>query len=96
MPRYSEAFKQEAVRLVREEGVSLLQAARITGANHNTIREWIKRAESEDQTAQEYASEKEELLALRRQLREMRMERDFLKKTLIYFAKDQGGERAIA
>ena len=90
MPRYSEAFKQEAVRLVREEGVSLLQAARVTGANHNTIREWVKRAESEDQTAQEYASEKEELLALRRQLREMRMERDFLKKTLIYFAKDQG------
>ena len=89
MPRYSEAFKQEAVRLVKEEGVSLLQAARITGANHNTIREWVKRAESEDQTAQEYASEKEELLALRRQLREMRMERDFLKKTLIYFAKDQ-------
>ena len=90
MPRYSEAFKQEAVRLVREEGVSLLQAARITGANHNTIREWVKRVESEDQTAQDYASEKEELLALRRQLREMRMERDFLKKTLIYFAKDQG------
>lgn len=90
MPRYSEAFKQEAVRLVREEGVSLLQAARITGANHNTIREWVKRTESEDQTAQDYASEKEELLALRRQLREMRMERDFLKKTLIYFAKDQG------
>lgn len=90
MPRYSEAFKQEAVRLVREERVSLLQAARVTGANHNTIREWVKRAESEDQTAQEYASEKEELLALRRQLREMRMERDFLKKTLIYFAKDQG------
>ena len=90
MPRYSEAFKQEAVRLVREEGVSLLQAARVTGANHNTIREWVKRAESEDQTAQGYASEKEELLALRRQLREMRMERDFLKKTLIYFAKDQG------
>ena len=90
MPRYSEAFKQEAVRLVREEGVSLLQAARVTGANHNTIREWVKRAESEDQTAQEYASEKEELFVLRRQLREMRMERDFLKKTLIYFAKDQG------
>jgi len=43
MPRYSEEFKREAIRLVREERMLILQAARVTGANHNTIREWIKK-----------------------------------------------------
>jgi transposase len=89
MPRYSEEFKQEAIRPVRGEGISLLQVGRIVGANHNMILEWVKKAESEDQSAKEYASEREELLALRRELKETRMERDFLKKTLVYFAKDQ-------
>ena len=45
MPKYSEEFKREAVRLVREERMSVLQAARVTGANHNTIRECIRKAD---------------------------------------------------
>jgi len=89
MPRYSEEFKREAVRLVREERMSILQAARVTGANHNTIREWIKKAELQDHQSKAFSSEKEELSALRKEVRELKMEREFLKKTLVYFAKDQ-------
>ena len=89
MPRYSEEFKREAVRLVREERMSILQAARVTGANHNTIREWIKKADLQDHQSKIFSSEKEELSALRKEVRELRMEREFLKKTLVYFAKDQ-------
>ena len=89
MPKYSEEFKREAVRLVREERMSILQAARVTGANHNTIREWIKKAELQDHQSKAFSSEKEELSALRKEVRELRMEREFLKKTLVYFAKEQ-------
>jgi len=89
MPRYSEEFKREAVRLVREERMSILQAARVTGANHNTIREWIKKVELQDHQSKAFSSEKEELSALRKEVRELKMEREFLKKTLVYFAKDQ-------
>ena len=89
MPRYSEEFKREAVRLVREERMSILQAARVTGANHNTIREWIKKAELQDHQSKAFSSEKEELSALRKEVRELKMEREFLKKTLVYFAKEQ-------
>ena len=89
MPRYSEEFKREAIRLVREERMSILQAARVTGANHNTIREWIKKAELQDHQSKAFSSEKEELSALRKEVRELKMEREFLKKTLVYFAKEQ-------
>ena len=94
MPRYSEEFKREAVRLVREERMSILQAARVTGANHNTIREWIKKAELQDHQSKAFSSEKEELSALRKEVRELKMEREFLKKTLVYFAKDKS-ERSL-
>ena len=89
MPRYSEEFKREAVRLVREERMSVLQAARVTGANHNTIREWIRKADLQDHQSKTFNSEKEELSALRKEVRELKMEREFLKKTLVYFAKEQ-------
>ena len=89
MPRYSEEFKREAVRLVREERMSVLQAARLTGANHNTIREWIKKADLQDHHSKTFSSEKEELSALRKEVRELKMEREFLKKTIVYFAKEQ-------
>ena len=89
MPRYSEEFKREAIRLVREERMSILQAARVTGANHNTIREWIRKADLQDHQSKTFSSEKEELNALRKEVRELKMEREFLKKTLVYFAKEQ-------
>ena len=54
--------------------------SQIVGANHNTIREWVKKAESETQSYKEYASEREELLALRREFKETLIERDPLKK----------------
>ena len=60
--------------------MSILQAARVTGANHNTIREWIKKAELQDHQSKAFSSEKEELSALRKEVRELKMEREFLKK----------------
>ena len=89
MPRYSEKFKRESVHLVMEKIISVLQAARVTGANHNTIREWIRKADLQDHQSKTFSSEKEELSALRKEVRELKMEREFLKKTLVYFAKEQ-------
>jgi len=81
------AFFYEALttrhRLVEFTPLRGTLSARVTGANHNTIREWIKKAELQDHQSKAFSSEKEELSALRKEVRELKMEREFLKKTLV-------------
>ncbi len=40
--RFSREFKVEAVKLVRERGVSAAQAARDLGVHENVLRKWVK------------------------------------------------------
>ena len=86
--RYSEQFKREAVRLVVEEGYTQKAAGDAVGVNPATIRYWL--AQHEDQQPQErvYASEQDELESLRKQVVQLRMERDILKKAAAYFAQE--------
>jgi len=89
MAKYSKEFKEEAVRLVKEEGISQNKVAKLIGVNYQTLRTWVQKAEATSESQQNYTAEQRELMALRKQLKEVQMERDFLKKTLVYFAKDQ-------
>ena len=43
--KYSREFKLEAVNLVRERGVAIVQAARNLDLNHNMLRRWLKEFE---------------------------------------------------
>ena len=40
--KFSREFKLEAVNLVRDRGVSIVQAARDLDINHNMLRRWLK------------------------------------------------------
>lgn len=40
--KFSREFKLEAVRLVRERGVSVAQAARDLDVHENVLRKWVK------------------------------------------------------
>ena len=40
--RYAREFKLEAVRLVKERGVSVAQASRDLGVHANVLREWVR------------------------------------------------------
>jgi transposase len=90
MPRYSEKFKREAVRLVIEEGYSCNQAARAVGSTHTTIQHWVHKYGDESPQRTKFASEDDELEHLRAENRRLRMECDILKKAAAYFAKEQG------
>jgi transposase len=88
---YSPEFRSEIVRLYLESGKSLRQIAEDVGVNVNSLRAWVKRAkdatpDSSRRGTPASAAELAELRALRRENRELRMERDFLKKTAAYFA----------
>jgi transposase len=88
MPRkFSPEYKQEAVKLVVGQGLSVAQAARDLGIGKSTLDRWI--AEGREQTQPDALTESErvELKRLRKENAVLRMEREILKKAAAYFAK---------
>jgi transposase len=89
--RFSEEFKQDAVRLVVGEEYTFKAAATAVGVSEQTLRHWHARlapkpAEcGEDATLDEL---REENKRLRRELRRAELEREILKKATAYFAKE--------
>jgi transposase len=87
--RYTSEFKAEAVELVRRDTRSIAQLASDLGVSEQSLYRWVQRAtidEKADPSGPLTTAERAELASLRRRLREVEMERDFLKKTAAYFA----------
>lgn len=79
------------MRLARETG-NIAQVARDLDVHVNSLHNWIKQADTDEGKGPEGAlttSELEELRALRRKVRVLEQERDFLKKAATFFAKEQ-------
>ncbi len=82
---YTREYKQEAVRLANESGLSVARVARDLGLNKNTLYKW--RQELANDTEQTFPGkgklkpQDEELRRLRREVQTLRQERDFLKKS---------------
>lgn len=85
-PTYSAEFKAEAIRLARTSTDSLPKIARDLGVSVWTLRAWVnatRPAAAEPLTS----DERSELKQLRREVRQLREERDILKKATAFFAK---------
>lgn len=89
---FSREFKLEAIKLVRERGVAVAQAARDLDVHENVLRKWIRDYEADPQQAfpgqGKMKPEQLELERLRREVRKLKAERDILKKAAAYFAKE--------
>jgi|1048.fasta_scaffold26623_2 transposase len=89
---YTPEFQQEAVRLVREEGLTYAKVGDDLGVNKTVIRDWCKKAEAGSAPSQKRGgtqmSVEEELAKLRRENRILREEREILKKAAAFFAKE--------
>ena len=86
--RYSSEFKQEAVRLVTEQGMTPTRVARDLGVDPDTIRRWCQElASAAAATPSASANERAELARLRRENAQLRMERDILKKAVGIFSQ---------
>ena len=85
-------FKVEAVRLVRERGVSVAQVSRDLDVHENMLRKWIKQFDEDPRQAFPghgiMKPEQAEIERLRREVQKLKAERDILKKAAAYFAKD--------
>lgn len=90
--QFSREFKLEAVRLVKERGVAVVQAARDLDVHENVLRKWIRELAGDPQQAFPgkgvMKPEQAEIERLRKEVAKLKMERDILKKAAAYFAKD--------
>jgi transposase len=90
--RFGREFKVEAVRLIRERGVSVAQAARDLDVHENVLRKWVKEFAADPGQAfpghGQMKPEQLEIEKLRREVTKLKAERDILKKAAAYFAKD--------
>ncbi len=88
--RYPKQFKEKALRLVSQEGVSLAQVAQDLGLNESMPRRWRKEAEKLGAKAfrGQGLPRDEELARVKRELGRVKRERDFLRDAAAYFAKE--------
>jgi transposase len=85
--KFSREFKLEAVKLVRERGVSVSQAARDLDLHENVLRKAADPGSAFPGHGV-MKPEQQEIERLRRELARMKAERDILKKAAAYFARD--------
>ena len=89
--KYSKEFKHDAVRLVTEQGYSIAEAARNLGLNYNMLGRWKKESEELEDVFRgngKLTPDQLELRQLKAENRQLRMEREILKKATAFFAKE--------
>ena len=91
--KYTKEFRVEAVKLVTEGGLSIPEAGRRLSLPPSTLNTWVKASNAgklgDVGKNQKPLSEVELALArTKRELAEVKMERDLLKKAAAYFAKE--------
>jgi transposase len=82
---FTDEFKAGAVRLVLDERKTIPQVARDLDLTQSAVRNWVERARADRGKGKPgvlTTAEKEELAALRKEVRTLRMERDILKNGL--------------
>ncbi len=95
---YTNEYRAQAVLLVTRDGLSVAEAARRLSMSLKTLANWVKRAKDGQLLAASngdsaggqrvVTEEQAELSRLRREVAELRMERDILKKSAAYFASE--------
>ena len=90
---YTPEFRSEAVKLVEQEGLSVDQAAKRLSVPKSSLGNWVRASRSGKLSkvgqGQRLPTEMEmELARLRKELAEVKLERDLLKKCAAYFAKE--------
>jgi len=90
--QFTREFKLEAVRLIKQRGVSFAKASQDLGIHPTQVRNWVKQLVDDPQHAfpgpGQMKPEQLEIAQLKREVARLRAERDILKKAAAYFAKE--------
>jgi len=88
--RYSDEFRQEAVRQILDRGYSVKEVSERLGVSPHSLYKWVKavKPSPDKRRDEELLEAKRENLQLRAALRRAEEERDILKKAAAYFARE--------
>src|SRR3954463_2947426 len=85
--KFTREFKLEAVRLIKDRGVSYVQASQDLGVHTSQLRDWVKKLTDDPQHAfpgqGQMKPEQLEIAQLRREVTKLKAERDILKKAAV-------------
>ena len=89
---FTDEFKAGAVQQVLEGGRTIPQVARDLDLTESALRAWVEQARADTGKGKPGALtnvEREELTRLRKEVRQLRMDREILKKAAAFFAKEK-------
>ena len=91
---YTKEFKNDAVKLVVEQGYSSNEVGRRLGVNQTNVSRWVREYRQQNDPPVDGAASRRELEAENKRLlkenQRLQMERDILKKAAAFFAKESG------
>ena len=86
--RYPDEFRREAVELFRSSDRSRAEVAKSLGISDGSLATWVKQAERDELPGALDADERAELARLRKKDRELKMDREILRKAAAHFARE--------
>jgi transposase len=86
--KYPEEFRREAVELYRSSERSRAEVAKSLGVSDGSLAAWVKAVEATEVPGGLDADERAELERLRRENKDLRMDREILRKAAAYFARE--------
>jgi transposase len=90
--KFSREYKLEAVKQVRERGVSSAQIAKELGIGANVVSRWVREGSGDIRKAfpgqGQQSADQAEIERLKREIVKLKAEKDILKKAAAYFAKE--------
>ena len=90
--KYTKKFKNDAVKLVIEQGYNTSEVGRRLGINQTNVSRWVREYRQENEPSVDGGATRSELEAevkrLRKETERLRMEREILKKAAAFFANE--------
>jgi transposase len=94
MPRprrfFPPEYKAEVIELIRTTGKTVGQVAKELDLTETAVRQWVKQADLDAGRRSDglTTAERDELRKLRREVRDLREEREILRKAAVFFARE--------
>jgi transposase len=91
--KFDRDFREGAVRIVLETGRPVSEVARELGVHEGTLGNWVNQHRRQQQPGAVTEEERAELVRLRRENAELRMQRDVLKRSVVLWVDEAMGRK---
>jgi transposase len=85
---FTDEFKNDAIKLVTEQGYNASEVGRRLGINHSNVSRWVREHRRRLENPTNTPELKAEVKRLRKENKRLLMERDILKKAAAFFANE--------